>query len=162
LKLQPTLTGENVELRPLRADDFDALFAVASDPLIWEQHPERFRYQPEVFRKYFDSGLAARSAFTIFERKSGAIIGSTRYYEYSAERSDVSVGYSFIARAYWGGPTNREVKTLLLDHAFRSVGSVLFHVGRENTRSRKAIEKIGGVEEPFTADKCAYRIRKPV
>jgi RimJ/RimL family protein N-acetyltransferase len=55
--LQPTLTGTLLELRPLRLDDFDALFAAASDPLIWEQHPESDRYERTVFQRYFDGAI---------------------------------------------------------------------------------------------------------
>ena len=77
--LQPTLTGKLIELRPLRPSDFDALFAAATDPLIWEQHPENTRYKKEVFQTYFDGAMESKGAFAVIDRKSGKIIGSSRY-----------------------------------------------------------------------------------
>ena len=140
---QPVLTGNLIELRPLHPADFAALFEAASDPLIWEQHPDRERHKREVFQKFFDSAMESRGAFAIIERKSGRIIGSSRYYEYSAERREVMVGFTFVEREFWGGAYNSELKSLMLDHAFRFVDRVLFQVGENNLRSQKALEKIG-------------------
>jgi RimJ/RimL family protein N-acetyltransferase len=144
-ELQPTLTGELLELRPLREDDFDALFAAASDPLIWELHPERERYQRPVFQRYFDSAMASGGAFAIIERASGRIIGSSRYWNLKPERSEVEIGWTFLERAFWGGRYNGELKSLMIGHAFRFAGRVVFVIGKDNHRSRKAVEKIGGV-----------------
>jgi len=144
-ELQPTLRGERLDLRPLRPTDWDALYAAASDPLIWEQHPERDRYTPDVFRRYFDSGLASGGAFVVIDRRDGRIIGSTRYHGYDEAASEVEVGWTFLTRAYWGGSYNREIKRLLVDHALRFVTRVVFMVGATNIRSQKAMEKIGGV-----------------
>ena len=124
-------------------DDFEALFKAASDPLIWEQHPEPDRYKREVFRKFFDSAMESKGAFVIIERKSGTIIGSSRYYEYRPERREVIVGFTFLERKFWGGAYNGELKSLMLDYAFRFVDRVLFQVGENNLRSQKALEKIG-------------------
>jgi len=145
MNLQPTLTGETLELRPLRADDWDALYAAASDPLIWEQHPESDRYMPDVFRRYFDGGLACGGGFVVLDRQSGAIIGSTRYSGYDEAESVVEIGWTFLTRPYWGGAYNREMKRLLVGHALQSVKRVIFSVGLTNVRSQKAMEKIGGV-----------------
>ena len=141
--LQPTLTGDVIELRPLRSDDFDALFSAASDPRIWEQHPENDRYQRDVFQKYFDGALESKGAFAIIERKSGRIIGSSRYCNLDSKNSEVEVGWTFLDRQFWGGIYNRELKKLMLDHAFRFVERVVFVVGEKNLRSQKALEKIG-------------------
>ncbi|HEX4640669.1 MAG TPA: GNAT family N-acetyltransferase [Chthoniobacterales bacterium] len=143
--LQPTLEGELLRLRPLREDDWAALFAVASDPLIWEQHPARDRYQEPVFREYFREAMECGGAFAIIDRKAGDVIGSSRFIDYDEERSEIEIGYTFLARAYWGGTYNREMKDLLLRHAFRFVQHVVFLVGPQNFRSQKAMEKIGGV-----------------
>src|SRR6185295_2524762 len=113
--LQPTLTGDLLELRPLRLDDFPALFEAASDPLIWEQHPQPDRYQPALFQEYFDTGIESKGALAIIERKSGKIIGSSRYYQYNAAGREVFVGYTFLRRSFWGGAYNRELKSLMLD-----------------------------------------------
>jgi N-acetyltransferase len=141
--LQPTLTGDLIELRPLRPDDFDALFSVASDPLIWEQHPESDRYQRDVFRKYFDGALESKGAFAIIERKSARIIGSSRYCNLDLTNREVEVGWTFLERQFWGGIYNRELKRLMLDHAFRFFERVVFVVGEKNLRSQRALEKIG-------------------
>ena len=141
--LQPTLKGELLELRPLQRDDFDALYSSAADPLIWEQHPEPDRYKREVFQGFFERALESKGAFAIIERKTGRIIGSSRFYGYDAERREVFVGYTFLERAFWGGHYNRELKQLMLDHAFGFVDRVLFHVGENNLRSQKALQKLG-------------------
>jgi RimJ/RimL family protein N-acetyltransferase len=141
--LQPTLIGKLIELRPLRPVDFDALFAAASDPLIWVQHPENTRYKKEVFQTYFDGAMESKGAFAVIDRKSGKIIGSSRYCALKPEESEVEVGYTFLERAYWGGEYNREMKQLMLDHAFKFVKRVVFVVGDTNWRSQKALEKIG-------------------
>lgn len=144
-ELQPTLQDALLTLRPLAPDDFDALYAVASDPLIWEQHPASDRYQRRVFEKFFTDALASGGAFVAIDRETGEIIGSSRYYGYDEAASVVEIGWSFLARAYWGGHFNRAMKTLMLDHAFQFVDRVEFLVGPNNQRSRRAMEKIGGV-----------------
>ena len=141
--LQPTLTGDLIELRPLRPDDFDALFFAASDPLIWEQHPESDRHKREVFQEFFDGALESKGAFGIIERKSSRIIGSSRYCNLDPKNSEVEVGWTFLECQFWGGAYNREMKRLMLDHAFQFVDRVLFVVGEKNFRSQKALEKIG-------------------
>jgi RimJ/RimL family protein N-acetyltransferase len=141
--LQPILKGELIELRPLRSHDFDALFSAASDPKIWEQHPESDRYQREVFQRFFDGALESKGAFAIIEGKSGRIIGSSRYCNLDPTNREVEVGWTFLEREFWGGTYNRELKRLMLDHAFRFVDRVLFVVGEHNLRSQKALEKIG-------------------
>lgn len=143
--LQPTLVGETILLRPLKPADFELLYAVASDPLIWVLHPDPTRYQRPVFEKFFAGALKSGGALAVTEKNSGEIIGSSRYYDWDPSKEEVAIGYTFLTRAHWGGKTNREKKQLMLDHAFRSVGAVWFHVGKDNHRSRRAMEKIGGV-----------------
>jgi len=143
LHLQPHLTGSLIELRPLAPNDFEALFRAASDPLIWEQHPEPDRYTREVFRKYFDGGIESGGAFSVIEKKSGRVIGSSRFYNYDREQREVMIGFTFLERAFWGGDYNRELKTLMLHHAFRFVDRILLEVGENNFRSQKALLKIG-------------------
>jgi RimJ/RimL family protein N-acetyltransferase len=149
---QPLLRGDLLELRPLRADDFAALFAVAADPLIWEQHPERHRYEEGTFRAFFDEGLASGGALVALDRASGRIIGSSRYHGYDAECSVIEIGWSFLARAYWGGRYNGEMKRLMVQHAFGFVNRVIFIIGPSNHRSQRAVEKIGAVRAGTTTD----------
>ena len=145
-ELQPHLKGELIELRPLAPDDWDELFAVASDSLIWEQHPERDRYKEGVFRIFFKDALDSGGAFVIIDRKTQHIIGSTRFYGYDPEKSEIEIGWTFLARKYWGGRFNAEMKQLLLNHAFKFVESVVFFVGENNVRSQKAMEKVGAIK----------------
>jgi N-acetyltransferase len=143
--LQPNLKGELIELRPLTPEDWDDLFAVASDPLIWEQHPESDRYKEDVFKTFFREALESGGAFVVIDKKSQQIIGSTRFFGYDPEKSEIEIGWTFLARRYWGGQYKREMKQLMLDHAFKFVKSVVFYVGQTNIRSQKATEKIGGI-----------------
>ena len=147
--LQPTLRGRVLELRPLRAEDYDAVYAAARDPLIWEQHPDRERYKPEGFRAYFQSGMDSGGAFAILDRAAngggGRIIGSSRYWNYKPAESEIEVGWTFLERRYWGGEYNRELKLLMLTHALRFVERVVLVVGEHNLRSQRAVEKIGGL-----------------
>lgn len=142
---QPSLEGSTLLLRPLCPDDWDALFAVASDPLIWEVHPEHDRWQEPVFRIFFADALAHRGALAVTARDSGRIIGSSRYQAYDpADGGSVEIGWTFLERALWGGAANREMKRLMLEHAFRFVDRVDFRVGEDNIRSRAAMSRIGG------------------
>lgn len=143
--LQPTLSGGLVTVRPVRPDDWEGMFAAASDPKIWEQHPEPERYQEAVFRKYFAAALASGSAFTFIDKASGTIIGSSRFWGYDAEASEIEIGWTFLARHYWGGRYNAEIKALMLGYAFTIVDTVVFWIGAENVRSRRATEKLGAV-----------------
>ena len=149
--LQPSLEGELLRLRPLRPDDWEPLFDVASDRLIWEQHPAPDRYQEQVFREFFREALECGGALVVIDRKTDRIIGSSRFIGYDEERSEIEIGYTFLARACWGGTYNREMKDLMLRHAFRFVRHVVFLVGPDNRRSQRAMEKIGGIRvEPRT------------
>jgi N-acetyltransferase len=164
--LRPSLTGELLRLRPLREDDFDALYAVASDPLIWELHPSPDRYQPDVFREFFREAMESGGALIATDARDYRVIGSSRYHGYDEEKSEIEIGWTFLARSHCGGIYNREMKQLMLAHAFRFVDSVVFLVGREDWRSQRAMEKIGGVrlEERRVwkgRGSLVYQIRKP-
>lgn len=143
--LQPTLEGEHLGLRPLRPEDFHVLYATASDPLIWEQHPNNDRYKEEVFRGFFQEAMGSGGALIATDAKDGQVIGSSRFHGYDSEKSEIEIGWTFLARSRWGGICNGEMKRLMLRHAFRFVDSVIFLVGPQNVRSQKAMEKIGGV-----------------
>lgn len=141
--LQPTLENDVVKLIPLKESDFEILYLAASDPLIWEQHPDRFRYKRDVFEKYFEGALKSDGSFLIVDRNSREVIGSSRYYDSENDKKSIAIGYTFIARKYWGTDCNRAVKNLMLEHAFKSFEKVIFHIGEKNIRSQKAIEKLG-------------------
>jgi N-acetyltransferase len=143
---QPTLIGPTITVRPIAAGDWPELFAAASDPKIWELHSARDRHTEGEFRKYFDGAVNGKMAFVFVDNASGRLIGSSRYHGYEPAFSEIEIGWTFIARSHWGGGANREVKRLLLDHAFTFVDTVVFWVGEENWRSQGAMAKIGGTK----------------
>ena len=143
--LQPVLKGKLLELRPLRDADFDDLFAVAADPLVWEQHPESDRYKENRFRIFFREALESGGALVAIDNRDGRIIGSSRFHGYDHEKSEIEIGWTFLARSHWGGRYNGEMKRLMLEYAFKSVKRVIFVIGPDNRRSQRAVEKIGGV-----------------
>lgn len=163
-KVLSILIGSSLRLRSLTEEDFDALYAAASDPLIWEQHPDRERYTLERFKEYFRSGIECKGALVVCDLKTGRIVGSSRFTDYDSEKSFVLIGFTFLCREYWGGKYNLELKTLMLDYAFQYVESVYFVVGNRNLRSQKAMGKIGGniVTEikPAVAGDLVFKINK--
>ncbi len=162
---QPTLEGPTLLLRPLRPDDWDALFAVASDPLIWEVHPGHDRWQEPVFRIFFADALAHRGALVVIEKASERIVGSSRYQAHDpVDGGSVEIGWTFLERALWGGAANGELKRLMLEHAFRFVERVDFRVGEDNVRSRGAMTKIGGrlSERSSVAEMAGRQVRHVV
>jgi RimJ/RimL family protein N-acetyltransferase len=148
--LQPVLQGTLLDLRPLRIQDFNDLYAVARDPLIWEQHPAKNRGEADQFRIFFQESLDSGGALIATEKTEGRIIGSSRYFGYSETGSEIEIGWTFLARSYWGGRYNGEMKRLMLEHAFRFVERVVFLIGPMNYRSQRAVEKIGAIRLPTT------------
>lgn len=146
MNLQLPLTNELVILEPLRASDFEKLFSVACDPLIWEQHPNKDRYKRNVFEVFFKGAIESKGAYIIYDAQTNAPIGSSRYYDFNKEKDSVTIGYTFFARSHWGSTFNHATKKLMLDHAFKHVSSVHFHIGAVNIRSQKAISKLGAVK----------------
>ena len=144
IDLQPVLVGRTIKLRPLERSDFSGLYRAASDPKIWELHPDFERYQRDVFEERFFAGaITSRGALVIEEIATGRVVGSSRFYEWRPDSNEISIGYTFIECSHWGSGTNRELKALMLDHIYQWVDVVWFHVGKENLRSRRAVEKLG-------------------
>jgi len=142
---QPTLSGDLLTLSPQAPEDWDALFAVASDPAIWAMHPVRERYQEPMFRKFFEDSLGDRGGLVARDLADGAVFGFSRYSEAFAGPCEIEIGWTFLACDRWGGGWNREMKRLMLGHAFGHYDTVIFRIGEDNLRSRRAVEKIGGV-----------------
>jgi N-acetyltransferase len=163
---QPHLLGELVELRPLREADFSALYAIAADPMVWKQHPDPNRYREDVFRDFFSDHLASGGALLAFDRRARNVIGTSRFHGYDPVRSEVEIGWTFLARSHWGGTYNGEMKSLMLGHAFRFVQNVVFLVRADNVRSQRAVEKLGAVRIGERVDgsgnrSLAYLIARP-
>jgi RimJ/RimL family protein N-acetyltransferase len=143
MDLQPQLRNALVTLRPVQEDDFEALFAIASDPQIWVQHPNPMRYQRAVFENYFAGALESKGALLIYRTRDRTLIGCTRYYDFDAGNRSVKIGYTFFARSSWGRGLNTSCKALMLKHAFQHVERVLFEVGQCNLRSQVAMTRMG-------------------
>ena len=159
MELQPLLNGKLVRLRPLKAADFESLYEVASDPMVWEQHPENTRYRRDVFEGFFAKAMESGGAFAILEAAAGSrMIGSSRYYDWNAEAKSVFIGFTFLARRYWGGAYNREIKHLMLAHAFKYVDRVFFEVGLCNVRSQKAMLKVGAKQVEVRQNSVIFTI----
>lgn len=167
--IQPQLENDTILLLPLQETDFDALYETASDPKIWEQHPNKDRWKQEVFRVFFGGAIQSGGAFKIVDKTTLQVIGSTRFYDYNEMGNSIFIGYSFYATSCWGKGINRTVKAMMLNYIFRFVETVNFHIGSENKRSQIAItrlgaEKIGEQEvayfgEPVKLNYC-YRITR--
>lgn len=162
---QPLLAGEILDLRPLRPSDFDALYAIASDPLLWEQHPSKDRAQRSVFERWFEDAMASGGALVAIARADGKVIGTSRFDRYDAARREVEIGWTFLDRSLWGGLFNREMKQLMLEHAFHAVDSVVFRVHSGNVRSQRAVEKLGAIRVGMETDphgrgeNCVFRLQ---
>ncbi len=142
---QPILDGERLWLRPLRKSDWAAMYGIAADPQVWALHPMQDRWQEPVFRAFFDEALASCGALAIIDKASGAIIGSSRFDGYDpVGQGQVEIGWTFLARPYWGLGYNAEAKRLMLAHALPHVGRAIFRVGADNVISRRAMGNIGG------------------
>lgn len=144
INLQPTLVGKKVTLRPLLREGLSELYKAASDPIIWESHPDSSRYKQDVFKeRFFEGAIVSGGALAVIDHESGHIIGSSRYYKWLPDKREISIGYTFLEKAVWGSGINQEVKALMLKHIFSAANTVSFGVGEINLRSRKAVEKLG-------------------
>ncbi len=156
--LQPTLENELVILRPLNEQDFESLYQVAKDPLIWEQHPNSDRFKRDVYSAFFKDSMESKGALIVIDKASNEVIGSTRFKLINGAENAVEIGWSFLSRKYWGGVYNKSIKKLLIDYAFESLEDVIFYIGKDNIRSQKAVEKIGGIR--ITESKYQHLIKK--
>ncbi|RNC79641.1 MAG: N-acetyltransferase [Balneola sp.] len=158
MNLQPTLEDELIILRPLGEDEFEVLYEVAKDPLIWEQHPNWDRYKREVFIDFFAGAIQSKGAFLILDKETGNAIGSTRFKKVEGAEDAIEIGWSFLARDTWGGKYNRSMKKLMIDYALDHMKHIIFYIGKENIRSQKAVEKLGGKE--ITQPELDHLVRK--
>lgn len=143
INIQPTLENEKIILYPLQEKDFELLYMVASDPKIWEQHPNKDRYKKEVFKTFFEGAIRSKGAFRIVDKITLLTIGSTRFYDLNEQESSLFIGYTFYAVEYWGKGVNRMVKAMMLDYIFQFVSKVNFHIGADNIRSQISIGRLG-------------------
>lgn len=152
--VQTILANENFKLIPLQENDFERLYDVASDPKVWEQHPNKERYKREVFENFFKGAMESKGAFLVVSKDSGEVLGCTRFYDFDEENSSILVGYTFYGRNSWGKNVNPQVKKMMLDYIFQYVETVIFHVGKDNIRSQIAMERLGA--EKIREEEIAY------
>lgn len=137
--------------------DFDPLYKVARNPAVWEQHPAKDRWKRPVFTAFFQAALENDlGCFTVRNKATGVVLGSTRFYSHDASVEAVRLGYTFLCPRYWGTGANQEMKEVLLEYAFTIVQKVYFDIGKDNFRSRKAVEKLGAVECVSGDEKIVY------
>jgi RimJ/RimL family protein N-acetyltransferase len=146
MHFQPTLQNNLIILQPLQPHDFEPLYAVAADPLVWEQHPNKNRYQREVFQNFFDGAMQSKGALLMLDKATGEVAGCSRFYDYDETASSVFIGYTFFGRRFWGKGYNPAAKQLMINYAFQLVDTIKFHIGAQNIRSQIAIERIGAVK----------------
>ncbi|QIY90312.1 GNAT family N-acetyltransferase [Chryseobacterium gallinarum] len=152
--VQPVLENEELQLIPLQQGDFESLYEVASDPEVWEQHPNKDRYKREVFTNFFQGAIESKGAFKIIEKATGDVLGSSRYYNFDEDDNHIFIGYTFYGTKYWGKGINPQVKKLMLEYIFQFVDKVHFHIGKENFRSQIALERLGG--KKIAEEEVAY------
>lgn len=140
---QPTLRSDTLLLRPLLPNDLEPLFGVANDPALWAGHPATDRHKRDVFEPYFNMLCATGGTLAISDAKTGAMMGCSRYYAAPDHADSVSIGFTFLGRAWWGGSVNFAMKTLMLNHAFACVDAVWLHIAPTNIRSQRATAKLG-------------------
>jgi N-acetyltransferase len=169
MNLQPILENELIILRPLKESDFDSLYEIAKDPLVWKQHPCYNRHRKDIYSEFFKDSLKSRGALIIIDKSNDKIIGSSRFKPVKNVENAIEIGWSFLSRKYWGGKFNKSVKRLMIDHAFESVEDIIFYIGKDNIRSQKAVKKIGGIRitelehqhlVKDNKDEWTYRINK--
>lgn len=141
--IQPIIENDKVILYPLQENDFDVLYAVASDPKIWEQHPNKDRWKKDVFLTFFEAAMQSKGAFKIVDKITENVIGSTRFYDYNKKEDSIFIGYTFYATSCWGKGINHSVKIAMLDYIFQFVSKVYFYIGKNNVRSQIAIGRLG-------------------
>jgi RimJ/RimL family protein N-acetyltransferase len=144
--IQCPLENEQVILYPLQEQDFEDLYAISADPKIWEQHPNKNRWQKEVFKTFFNGAIQSKGAFKIIDQSLGHVIGCTRFYDFDEEKSSILIGYTFFRVSHWGKGFNSAVKKMMLDYIFQFVNTVHFHIGAHNLRSQIAISRLGALK----------------
>lgn len=144
-----TLEGNKVRLVPLAREHFAELRKLSGDPSIWNSMAVDGS-DPAVFNQYLESAVLRRAtgeqyAFTVIDRFSGSIIGSTMFHSMHPAFRKLEIGYTWYTPAYWRTGHNRECKLLLLTYCFEVLKTirVQFTSDENNLRSRVAIERLG-------------------
>ena len=154
INIQPTLSKEKAILYPLQVTDFEELYALASNPKVWEQHPNKDRWKREVFKNFFEGAIKSGGACKVIDKASNKAAGCTRFYDYNDKEDCILIGYTFYGIEFWGTGINHSVKKMMLDHIFQFVSKVHFHIGALNLRSQISIQRLGA--EKIAEKEVAY------
>jgi RimJ/RimL family protein N-acetyltransferase len=151
---QVTLVGQTVRLEPLREDHVPGLFESSRDPEIWRylptEHPQTLDEMHAFYQNAFRlQALGERVPFAVIDIASGKAIGTTSYLHIDEANRSVEIGWTWYATPYQRTSVNTQCKYLLLKRAFEDLGCIRVQITTDelNTRSRAAIERIGGVFE---------------
>ena len=149
----PTLAGRHVRLVPLTLHHVPALWEAGNDEDIWRWTLSQIRGEDDM-RRYVEAALETQAAgggipFATTEAATGRVVGSTRYHNVDPANRRVEIGYTWIGTRWQRTPVNTEAKYLMLRYAFETLGCIRVELRTDalNTRSRNAIQRIGGVEE---------------
>ena len=136
-------------------DDFEALYEIARDPAVWEQDPVPELSQREVFRANIDDAIGDEGGLVAHER-NGRVAGYSRFSQLFSGEDAVEIGWTFLDPAFWGGRYNADMKRIMLAHTFLTFPLVIFRVGEQNRRSRRALEKVGATARGWRQDIEAF------
>jgi RimJ/RimL family protein N-acetyltransferase len=147
------LTGTTVDLIPLQKEHFDELFLAASDKDLWKLVPidcsDRQKFDTAYNFALEEREKGRQYPFTIYHKATKRIIGSTRFFEIHPKDKNLEIGWTWIIKEFQGTDVNFECKLMLMTFCFETLKTnrVQLKTKDTNYRSRKAIEKIGGVFE---------------
>lgn len=151
--VQPTLTGQSVELRPLEQAHTQGLLDAAADGQLWNMKLTVVP-GPQTIGGYIATALDGRAAgtvmpFVIVRRDTGAIVGSTRFWKIDRVNRKLEIGHTWLSESMQRSVVNTEAKYLLLTHAFEAMQCVRvqFTTDELNEKSRAAILRIGAKQE---------------
>lgn len=147
------LTGEKVILQPLTEDYFQKLTEASSEDIIWTYMPVKGS-NPEMLlgaltEALHKRDLAEQYPFVVIEKASGRVMGSTRFLQLNETHRSLEIGYTWYQTEYWGKGFNEECKYLLLQYSFEILKTIRVQIitSDKNVRSKRAIERIGGIPE---------------
>jgi N-acetyltransferase len=143
------LEGAHIRLEPLRTHHCEGLMEAGKSPEIWTwllEYPQTLEAMREMVQRAMQAEEAGREfPFTVVERHTGRVLGTTRYLEVQESHRTAEIGWTWYARDVWATAVNPEAKFLLLQHAFETWGAMRMQLKADslNARSRAAIAKLG-------------------
>jgi len=147
------LENESVRLEPLTLENYHNLYEVAGEKDLVQFSPSYIE-TPKELKNYVETAiedLKNKTAipFIIFDKRVKKYAGCTRYMNINYTNKVLEIGSTWIGKDFQGTGLNPSMKRLMLDHAFDVMGyeKVEFRIDERNIRSRKAVEKLGGIPE---------------